>query len=123
MDIKKMRALAASTVIAVLVSIGIAHGAASAAAGVRAPSNICFWDTLGWNDLKPAERRAWASLGWNAALWDKGANPALANRAWDELSKGQRSILSSLGYNRAKWDNVKCPKVAEARCIAGSSDC
>jgi hypothetical protein len=105
----QLRALAASSLVAALVIVGISYDAAQAAAGVRAPSNVCFWEGLSWNDLSPAERRAWGSLGWNAALWDKGADPVIANREWDELSTGQQSVLSSLGYSRAKWDNVKCP--------------
>jgi TonB family protein len=108
MGMVKMRMLAASTLIAALVSIGIGANTVQAAAGIRTPSNVCFWDNLSWSDLRPAEQRAWASLGWNAGVWDKGADPAIANRAWDELSEGQRSVLSSLGYNQAKWDDVEC---------------
>jgi hypothetical protein len=107
------RALAASLVVAALAIPFIPVSVAEA--GVRSPSNVCFWDGLSWKDLSAAERRAWGSLGWNAALWDRGADPAISNREWDELSRGQQSVLSSLGYSRAKWDNVKCPKVARAR--------
>jgi hypothetical protein len=103
--------LAASLLVAALAIIPLN----TAEAGVRSPSNVCFWEGLSWQDLSAAERRAWGSLGWNAALWDRGADPAIANREWDELSRGQQSVLASLGYSRAKWDNVKCPKVARAR--------
>ena len=105
------RALAVPLLVSALAFPFLPHSAAQA--GVRAPSNVCFWESLSWKDLSAAERRAWGSLGWNAALWDKGADPAIANRGWDELSKGQRSVLSSLGYNRAKWDVTKCAKVAD----------
>ena len=114
------RALASLVVAALTIPL-MPHSVTQA--GMRSPSNVCFWNGLSWKDLSAAERRAWGSLGWNAAIWDNGGDPALAKRAWDELSKGQRLILSSLGYSRAKWDNVKCPKVAQARCIEGSSDC
>jgi hypothetical protein len=107
---KTTRALAASLVVAALAIPLIPFGLAEA--GVRSPSNVCFWEALGWNDLSAAERRAWGSLGWNAAMWDKGASPGIANREWEELSRGQQSVLASLGYTQAKWDNVRCPKVA-----------
>jgi len=94
--------------IAGLIPLGIGDHRAQAGAGVRSPSNVCFWYNLSWNELRPAEQRAWASLGWNARLWERGVDPAVGKRAWNELSGGQRSVLASLGYSQAKWDNVKC---------------
>lgn len=64
-----------------------------------------FWNGISYEDVTPAERKAWAALGWNAYNWDGTADiPASEYTIWHDLRPEQRDAALSLGYDQQSWD-------------------
>jgi hypothetical protein len=88
---------------------------AFAANGIRSVSNLCFWEDLSWDELQPAEQKAWRKLGWTAKMWETEADnafPPSENKDWDELSPVEQRALIDLGYTAKTWktfDADACP--------------
>ena len=78
--------------------------------GLRKPSHACFWMTVSWYDMTPAEQWAWAQLGWSEAMWtgESDASPSTESYAWDDLSSTQQSLLVKMGYNASAWNDSDC---------------
>jgi hypothetical protein len=82
--------------------------AAHAANGIRSVSNLCFWEDLSWDELRPAEQKAWANLGWTAAMWESEAETAIPPsefKDWDELNSVEQRALRDLGYTAETWES------------------
>lgn len=68
---------------------------------------MCDWEDVEWSEMTGAEKRQWAALGWNQALWesdDESAYPASAFKDWEELDLGERAAAWALGYTPRSWD-------------------
>ncbi len=64
-----------------------------------------FWNNMHYADLTPAERKAWAVLGWDAKNWDSAVDlPETEYMRWAQLSPEQRASAASLGYGSESWD-------------------
>ena len=69
----------------------------------------CYWDTVAWGELTPAEQALWARLGWTAKIWDSSdANfyPNSVTKLFVQLSSDERDAAEKLGFNQETWDNV-----------------
>lgn len=82
----------------------------AALAGIRVPTDGCFWESFDWDELQSAEQNAWAVLGWNEDNWDLADLPAPPSdsKDWDELSGGQRGALIDLGFTQETWEESDC---------------
>jgi hypothetical protein len=81
---------------------------AQAAKGIRATTDLCFWEGLGWNEMQPAEQKAWAKLGWTAEMWEDESEtvmPASEDKEWGELNQSEQRALMDLGYTADSWEN------------------
>jgi hypothetical protein len=85
---------------------------ASAAEGIRVPTDECFWDNFGWDEMQPAEQKAWSALGWTGEMWDSDdetAVPASDSKEWAELNDGERASATDLGIPEDVWDgDIDC---------------
>jgi hypothetical protein len=83
--------------------------AAQAPDQIRVPTGDVdsFWDNLAFAELTPAERKAWAILGWNAGNWDAAADvPDTVYVLWIQLSDEQQAVATALGYSQRYWDSI-----------------
>jgi hypothetical protein len=80
---------------------------AFAANGIRSVTNLCFWEDLSWDELRPAEQKAWRKLGWTAEMWESEAENAIPPseyKDWDELNQVEQRALLDLGYTAKTWE-------------------
>jgi hypothetical protein len=113
-DLRKI--VNATAVSALLFGAGLAGAGAimpaEAAPGIRTVVTVCDWENLDWNEMSSAEKRQWATLGWNQTLWesdDDTAYPASAFKDWEELNLNERAAAWTLGYTPRSWDDDVCP--------------
>ena len=106
-----IRKLAGVAAVAALFIIGNAAFAATVSGDkIRVLADTCAWENLDWDDMNPAEQKAWAALGWTEHMWDGAgtAEPASSFLDWDELSYDQAKAAYSLGFNAGEWER-DCP--------------
>lgn len=66
-----------------------------------------FWNNMVYADLTPAERKAWAVLGWNAQNWEATTDvPDTAYVLWIQLSAEQQAAATGFGYSQRYWDSI-----------------
>jgi hypothetical protein len=84
--------------------VNVVVTAAEAAAGVRNPSTLCFWENVDWDQMTPLEQREWSLLGWSATLWENGGSSSADRSDWADLTPEQRAAAKALGYGSVSWD-------------------
>lgn len=90
--------------------VAIASVRTAAADAIRVPTDVCFWQTVDWDDMNTAEQAAWESLGWTPDTWesdDPQDYPPSEFKAWAQLTAAERKTLTSLGYTEKTWDNIE----------------
>lgn len=95
----------------VVAGVNAPGGPQNPAAAIVAPTNVCTWDYVGWEDMSPAEQAAWEALGWSAELWNSdaaGAAPPTDAKEWGALTASERGAAQSLGFNQTNWDSDAC---------------
>ena len=103
-------AVAALFLAGAMPGAGLFPAAAASTVDVRAPDDVCFWQTVQWDDLSGMEQALWGTLGWNAGNWESenpDDYPPSEFKAWDELSQPEREMLVRLGYTEETWDNIE----------------
>lgn len=105
-----IRKVAGAATLVALIVAGNTASAATAGDKIRVLSNVCAWEDLDWEDMNPAEQRAWAALGWNQQMWDgEGSKePGSSFKDWDELSYDEAKAAYALGFNYGEWER-DCP--------------
>ena len=115
---RSIRLLATFSLLIAMVSIGVPERLnpglgvydAHAASAVRRFRDVCDWDAFSWEELRPAEQRLWAQIGWNSSIWNSpNGYPPADDLDWNKLTRFQRSAMAKLGYNAETWDNEDCP--------------
>lgn len=77
---------------------------------IRKIGNVCNWDSLDWDEMSGAERRAWETLGWSRALWSSdNSEAASSEKDWDELTPREKNAAQWLGYDAQNWE-ANCPR-------------
>jgi len=115
---------ARGTIVGVLAVLAITSVSVRAEEGIRIPTDLCSWQTLGWQHLNAAEKLAWAGLGWTKQAWD---NPDPANyptsyqKSWPELVYTEKLLARKLGYSRRTWDAEGCPNYSTRARIKSDS--
>ena len=96
------------------VDVGFGNAASAVqkpAETIMAPTDVCTWDNVDWEELSRAEQKAWETLGWKQqscnADFPKGTAPS-DSRAWVELTANERDAAQRLGFNQKSWDSDTC---------------
>ena len=78
-----------------------------------APTNVCTWSNVDWDEMPPAAQADWEALGWTQEKWDSDARDAKGvaeSKAWEELSAAEREAAPQLGFTKASWDSDACER-------------
>lgn len=71
--------------------------------------NLQVSRAIGWQQLPPNERAAWAALGWTEVSWaGKRHAPLSGLQHWDDLTPAERGAAAfGLGYTEEMWNAEK----------------
>jgi hypothetical protein len=78
-----------------------------------APTNVCTWSNVDWDEMPPDAQTDWELLGWTQEKWDydiRDGKETAESKSWKELTATEREAARQLGFTQATWDSDACER-------------